>query len=88
MTANGDFTPGEIRRRIERLESDFDRLVVPKGVYEERTKHVELTLGDLEKWHDQHQEGHKWLSRLLAGTAITMLATLVSVLIQVAGGGG
>lgn len=83
--SNGEPTLGEIRRTVGRLENDFIRDVIPRAVYDERQKNIDGHFADTEKWQEQHQEGHKWLSRLLAGTALTMLVTLVVILIQVIG---
>ena len=81
-TSNGEPTLGEIRRRLERLE----REIVPRPLYDERQKFIDTELEDQKKWQESHEDSHKWLARLLAGTALSMLVTLIILLINVIGG--
>lgn len=85
---NGGMSLGELGRRVVRLQEMTDKDLVPAAVYQERQRHLDRELADHEKWQDQHSEGHKWLARLLAGTTISMVVTLIILLVRITGSGG
>ena len=76
-----DPTPAELQRRLDQIQRELDRKV-ETGEYRERKTYVNKELADHQEWHDKHEDGHTWLWRLVAATALTVLVTLITVLIQ------
>jgi hypothetical protein len=68
-----------LERRIRRLESE----IIARGEYSERSRFIDRELEDLREWEEKHEGGHTWLSRLLAGTALSLAATIVVLIITI-----
>ena len=72
----------ELQRSLERIESRIDRDLVSREAYTERQRAIDAEFEDVDKWQDSHEESHTWLSRLVAGTAFTLLVTLIVVIVE------
>lgn len=61
-----DFTLGELKRRLDRLEN----VTVPKSELDIRYQHAQ-------EWRDKHDDRHQWIVRLLGGTMLGVVVKIV-----------
>lgn len=77
-------TIGELERRLSVLENSIRTNTVNKEAYAERQKFIDNEFETAEEWHERHEGSHTWFFRLLIGTALSTLVTILLILLDLA----